>query len=47
MMEVIMKALEIEERNGNFRRYYQIDELGFDNILYKNPTAPRLVIDHE
>lgn len=42
-----VKALEIEERKGNFRRYYQIDELGFDNVLYKNPTAPRFVITHE
>ena len=42
-----VKALEIEEQKGCFRRYFQIDELGFDNVLYKNPTAPRFVIDHE
>lgn len=40
-------ALYEAERIGRFRRLVPLDEIGWDNIVYKNPNAPRVVLNEE
>lgn len=42
-----VKKLEVAEEKGAFRRYVSLNEVGIDNIVYKNENAPRFVIEHE
>jgi len=40
-------ALNAAEKAGKFRRLVPLDEIGWDNIVYKNPNAPRVVLKRE
>jgi len=42
-----VRALEHFEKAGTFRRLVPISEVGFDNPIYKNPNAPRIVLDKD
>ncbi len=35
------------EAKGKFRRLVPLDKVGVNNIIWKNPNAPRFTIDHE
>jgi Fe-S-cluster-containing hydrogenase component 2 len=35
------------EKTGRFRRLMPIDKVGWGNIVYKNPNAPRVVLHEE
>jgi hypothetical protein len=35
------------EAKGRFRRLMPLDKIGWDNIIYKNPKHPRLMIEEE
>jgi len=42
-----VRALEHYEQEGTFRRLVPISEVGFDNPIYKNTNAPRIVLDED
>jgi Fe-S-cluster-containing hydrogenase component 2/flavodoxin len=42
-----IKLLAEAEAKGRFRRLVPLDKVGWDNIIYKNPKHPRLVIEEE
>jgi len=40
-------ALNEAEKTGRFRRLVPLDKIGWNNIVYKNPDAPRVVLHEE
>ena len=40
-------ALNAAEKAGKFRRLVPLDKIGWDNIVYMNPNAPRVVLKAE
>ena len=42
-----VQLLDEAEAEGRFRRLVPLDEVGWDNPLYKNPNHPRYVIEEE
>ena len=42
-----VKLLAEAEAKGRFRRLVPLDEVGWDNPVYKNPNHPRFVIEEE
>ncbi|GEM_PF-848940 len=40
-------ALNAAEKAGKFRRLVPLDKIGWDNIVYMNPNAPRVVLKKE
>jgi formate hydrogenlyase subunit 6/NADH:ubiquinone oxidoreductase subunit I/flavodoxin len=42
-----VKLLSEAEAQGRFRRHVPLDEVGWDNPVYKNPDHPRFVIEEE
>jgi len=42
-----VQLLAEAEAKGRFRRLVPLDEVGWDNPLYKNPNAPRFVMEEE
>jgi ferredoxin/flavodoxin len=42
-----VQLLDEAEAEGRFRRLVPLDEVGWDNPLYKNPNPPRFVIEEE
>jgi formate hydrogenlyase subunit 6/NADH:ubiquinone oxidoreductase subunit I len=42
-----VRLLDEAEAQGRFRRHVPLDNVGWDNPVYKNPNHPRLVLEEE
>jgi ferredoxin len=42
-----VRLLAVAEAQGRFRRLVPLDQVGWDNLVYRNPKAPRFVIEEE